>query len=89
MKKTPQRVSIVMVEVRGLEPLASWSQTKRATNCATLEKHCADNDTLKRWQFQYLAPILACQVLAVICNNTVRIFIWGHAPPYNSENMDK
>ena len=31
---TQKRV-VVLVEVTGLEPMASWSRTKRATNCAT------------------------------------------------------
>ena len=30
-----------MVEVTGLEPMASWSRTKRATNCATPRNVCA------------------------------------------------
>lgn len=30
----------MLVEVRGLEPPASWSQTKRATNCATPRNYC-------------------------------------------------
>lgn len=29
------KTSLFMVEVTGLEPAASWSQTTRATNCAT------------------------------------------------------
>ena len=28
-----------MVEVTGLEPAASWSQTTRATSCATPREH--------------------------------------------------
>ena len=30
---------IPMVEVTGLEPAASWSQTTRATSCATPREH--------------------------------------------------
>ena len=30
-----------VVEVTGLEPMASWSRTKRATNCATPRNVCA------------------------------------------------
>ena len=31
--------TLAMVEVTGLEPAASWSQTTRATSCATPREH--------------------------------------------------
>ena len=40
MSKPPVFVmkTAVLVRAAGLEPTASWSQTKRATNCATTRK---------------------------------------------------
>lgn len=34
-EKAHRRWTLSLVGVRGLEPPASWSQTRRATNCAT------------------------------------------------------
>ena len=76
-----------MVEVRGLEPPASWSQTKRATNCATPRKHCAHNHTLKRWQFQYLTSILAFQVLALACKAYSKLLTYGANAPYTIQRI--
>lgn len=33
--------NVLMVEVTGIEPATSWSQTTRATNCATPGYRCA------------------------------------------------
>ena len=38
-KKDPQpKLEVLLVGVTGFEPTASWSRTKRATNCATPRK---------------------------------------------------
>ena len=34
-----ESTAFVLVEVTGLEPAASWSQTTRATSCATPREH--------------------------------------------------
>ena len=67
-KKKPDTVSGVrllngMVEVTGFEPAASWSQTKRATNCATPR------------YFQQLREIPAAATFMIAyCPGTVKLF---------------
>ena len=43
-KKDPQpKLEVLLVGVTGFEPTASWSRTKRATNCATPRKKIRSN----------------------------------------------
>jgi hypothetical protein len=51
-----------MVGVRGLEPRTSWSQTMRATNCATPR----DASSSTRTQEQYNILIVTCQAASLL-----------------------
>ena len=70
-----ESTAFILVEVTGLEPAASWSQTTRATSCATPREH-----------FYYICSRRVRQVLnlgddkeknsIVKCNNFLLIFLY-------------
>lgn len=49
-KKDPQpKLEVLLVGVTGFEPTASWSRTKRATNCATPRKENRSSQAAAVW----------------------------------------